>query len=160
MDYVVIGPVEIHGKSNESTSDSVCHDGLMSLNEPAVTRVVGVYNARGTVLGELSYLLRRTFAGEHCALCDITHSSVRRRPDWDRCSRSFSLEFGIPVDLFHLDEVPIELSETVDFCVPAVFFQRSDQSFVIAAHPNELVDCNHSPEQLFALLRTKIGVES
>jgi hypothetical protein len=132
----------------------------MSVDELAVTRVVGVYNARGTVLGELSYLLRRTFAGEHCALCDITHSSVRRRPEWDRCAQGFSLEHGIPVDLFHLDEVPTELSETVDFCAPAVFFQRSDQSFVMAAHPDELVDCNHSPEQLFALLKMKLGVKS
>jgi hypothetical protein len=132
----------------------------MSLNEPAVTRVVGVYNARGTVLGELSYLLRRTFAGEHCALCDITHNRVRRRPDWDRCTRDFSLEYRIHVDLLHLDEVPTDLSESVDFCAPAVFFQRSDQSFVLAAHPDELADCNHSPEQLFALLKMKLGVQS
>jgi hypothetical protein len=132
----------------------------MSLSEPAVTRVVGVYNARGTVLGELNYLLKRTFAGEHCALCDITHNMVRRRPDWDRCAQIFSLDHGIQVDLLHLDEVPTDLSESVDFCAPAVFFQRSDQSFVIAAHPDELADCNHSPDQLFALLKIKLGAES
>jgi len=132
----------------------------MSLNGPPVTRVVGVYNARGTVLGELNYLLRRTFAGEHCALCDITHNKVRRRPDWDRCAKGFSQEHGIQVDLLHLDEVPADLSETVDFCAPAVFFQRSDQSFVMAVHPDELADCNHSPERLFELLNVKLGAES
>lgn len=128
----------------------------MSDEKSAVTRVIGIYNARGTLRGELSYLLQRTFAGKHCALCDITHGSVRRRPSWDRCVTSFSSDSGIIVDLLHLDEVPAELKQVTDFAVPAVYLQRTNNSFALALGPNELEMCGHSPEQLFTMLNQKL----
>jgi hypothetical protein len=30
----------------------------------------------------------------------------------------------------------------------------------MAVHPDELADCNHSPERLFELLNVKLGAES
>ena len=128
----------------------------MSPHEPAPTRIVGVYNARGTVLGELNYLFRRTFAGEHCALCDITHGSVRRRPAWDRCAATFSIAHGVDIELFHLDEVPVELEQCADFVAPGVFLQKADGSFSLLVGPEELQTCDHSPEQLFSMLEQKM----
>ena len=38
----------------------------------------------------------------HCALCDITHSPIRRKPAWDRMVAAI----GVPFELLHLNEMP------------------------------------------------------
>lgn len=139
----------------------MCHDGSMS-HEPdfdarrRITRIIGVYNARGTLWGEVSYLVQRTFAGKHCALCDITHSSVRRRPLWDQQARKFSLEHEIAVELLHLDEVPPQLAQMPEFRAPAVFALRDDNSYALIMEPQDLEHCEDSPEQFFMMLKSKI----
>ncbi|MBA2282333.1 MAG: hypothetical protein H0W25_14065 [Acidimicrobiia bacterium] len=35
-----------------------------------ITRLIGVYDADGSVLGELSYFLKARLGRAHCALCD------------------------------------------------------------------------------------------
>jgi hypothetical protein len=129
----------------------------MPIGPSSVIRIIGIYNARGTLRGEITYLLRRTFAKEHCALCDITHGSVRRRPGWDRCSQVFTGECGIPVDLLHLNQAPSDVLDRADFHPPAIYFQKSDGSFILALSQVELEACNHSPEALFSLLNQKLG---
>ena len=59
------------------------HDGVVS---GEITRLVGVYDADGSLLGELSYFLRARVRRAHCALCAITHGRVRERRAW-RASR-------------------------------------------------------------------------
>ena len=50
---------------------------------------VGIYNADGTVLGEIAYVFAKYTGRRHCELCDITHGTVRRKPSWDdACSRA------------------------------------------------------------------------
>jgi hypothetical protein len=129
----------------------------MPIGPPSVIRIIGIYNARGTLRGEITYLLRRTFANEHCALCDITHGKMRRRPEWDNCSRAFEGECGISVDLLHLDQAPSDLLDRADFHAPAMYFQKSDGSFILALGPAELEACNHSPEDLFTMINQKLG---
>ena len=67
-----------------------------------VTRLIGVYDADGTVLGELSYFLRARVGRAHCALCDITHGRVRERDDW-RAERD---RLPVPFTTFHRDDQP------------------------------------------------------
>jgi len=64
------------------------------------TRLVGVYRAEGTLRGEISYVVGRLIGTAHCALCDITHSPVRRKAAWDRMAAGL----GVPFELVHLDE--------------------------------------------------------
>ena len=66
----------------------------------APTRLVGVYRAEGSLRGELAYLVGKVLGTAHCALCDITHSPVRRKAAWDRMVQGL----GVPFDLVHLDE--------------------------------------------------------
>ncbi|MGD9955464.1 MAG: hypothetical protein AB7O74_09920 [Candidatus Nanopelagicales bacterium] len=66
----------------------------------APTRLVGVYRAEGSLRGELAYVVGKLLGTAHCALCDITHSPVRRKAAWDRMVQ----RLGVPFDLVHLDE--------------------------------------------------------
>ena len=64
-------------------------------------RLVGIYDADGTIRGELAYLIGRTRGTAHCALCDITHGRLRRRADFDDACR----ELAVPLELCHRDEI-------------------------------------------------------
>jgi hypothetical protein len=106
------------------------------MSEPSVTRLVGVYDADGSLLGEAAYVWGKLRGTRHCALCDITHGRVRRKPAWDR----MVARLGISVELLHLDEltpdvaeavathrVPVVLAETVDGLRPVVRAEELDR---------------------------------
>src|SRR5687767_13866810 len=87
-----------------------------------IRRLVGVYDAVGTVRGELAYLLRtRLGGGAHCSLCDITHGVVRERPAWRRWRDSI----GVPFDVYHLDDQPDEVRR-LDVEAPVVVADAGD----------------------------------
>lgn len=74
-----------------------------------VTRLVGVYRANGGARGEIAYVLGKLVGRAHCTLCDITHSPVRRKADWDRMVAGL----GVPFDLVHLNECTGRLQQLV-----------------------------------------------
>lgn len=53
------------------------------VNDSPAPVVVGVYDADGGVLGEAAYVWGKVRGTTHCSLCDITHSPVRRKKEWD-----------------------------------------------------------------------------
>jgi hypothetical protein len=74
-----------------------------------VTELVGVYDADGGLLGEAAYVWGRLRGTRHCGLCDITHSTVRRKGEWDR----MAARLPVPVRLLHLNELDDELAAAV-----------------------------------------------
>lgn len=65
-----------------------------------ITRLVGVYNADGGILGEVRYAVGKIRGRTHCGLCDITHRGVRVRAEWsDEVAR-----LGVPFELVHRNE--------------------------------------------------------
>lgn len=84
-----------------------------------VERLVGVYDANGGIVGETAYVMGKVFGRAHCSLCDITHSPVRRKREWDVLVAGLGVEF----DLVHLNERDPALrsfTETSAPCVVAV----------------------------------------
>lgn len=75
----------------------------------AVVELIGVYDADGGLLGEAAYVLGRLRGTKHCALCDITHSTVRRRPAWD----AMVARLPMPFSLLHLNEMPDDVAAKV-----------------------------------------------
>jgi hypothetical protein len=74
-----------------------------------VSRLIGVYRANGGPLGEIAYVLGKLVGRAHCALCDVTHSPVRRKAEWDRMTAGL----GVPFELVHLNECTGELQRLV-----------------------------------------------
>jgi len=54
------------------------------MDDRFVTGLIGVYDADGGLLGEAAYVWGKVRRTRHCALCDITHGRVQRRPEWDQ----------------------------------------------------------------------------
>jgi hypothetical protein len=91
------------------------HDRRVSAPHPVV-ELVGVYDADGTIRGELSYLVRRAAGRGHCALCDISHGTLRRRP-------SFDIAIGrlpVPLRMLHRDELDADQAAAAADSVPCV----------------------------------------
>jgi hypothetical protein len=98
----------------------------MSLARP-VRRFIGVYDADGSLRGELSYWVGARLGRTHCALCDITHSLVRERADWKECRASLP----VPFELYHRDDQPLEVRAAADREPPYVLADAGDELVVV-----------------------------
>ena len=66
-----------------------------------IVRFLGVYDADGGIAGELRYVVGHLLGSAECALCDVTHSPVRRKRAWD----AFVATLDVPFDLRHRNEL-------------------------------------------------------
>ena len=74
---------------------------LLESAKKDVSELIGVYNADGGLVGEATYLVGHLLGRTQCALCDVTHSPVRRKPAWDSMVR----DLGLPFRLLHRNEL-------------------------------------------------------
>lgn len=90
-----------------------------------VVELVGVYDADGGLVGELRYVVGKLLGTAHCALCDITHSAVHRKREWDE----MVARVGVPVTLVHLNELPDDVAVLLgSHPAPLVAARRADGS--------------------------------
>lgn len=113
-----------------------------------VLRLVGVYDADGTLRGELAYWFGARFGRRHCALCDITHGSVRERKDWRQCRD----EMGVAFDTVHRDEASPDVMAVIQGNLPAVVALTSEGVTPLLG-PRELERCQGSPVSMVEALR-------
>lgn len=108
-----------------------------------IQRLIGVYNADGTMRGELSYWVGARLGRAHCALCDITHGSVRERPDWKACRTGLP----VPFDTYHRDDQPEPVKQFIGKRLPAVVAE-TNEGLVMLLDPDDLDRCVGSVEHL------------
>jgi hypothetical protein len=119
---------------------------MSSANTPLpreIVRLVGVYDADSTVRGELSYWIGARLGRRHCGLCDITHGSVRRRPEWK--ARATSLR--APFDTYHRNDQPDDVRAATGGRAPAVVAETRS-GHVVLLGPDEIDACGGSIESL------------
>jgi hypothetical protein len=107
-----------------------------------IRRLVGVYNANGSVGGELAYLVGARLGRAHCALCDITHGLVRERASW----KTFRRRVPVPFDTYHRDDQPADVRAAHGDRVPVVL-AATDDDFVVLVDADELSAYAGSIEQ-------------
>ena len=98
-----------------------------------VQRLIGVYDADGGLRGELAYLAGK-LTGRHCTLCDITHSPVRRRREWD----AYVATLPVPFDVVHRNERDPGLTDATTGREACVVAQSSEGSFVFLLGNDDL----------------------
>jgi len=113
---------------------------------PELRELIGVYHADGGPSGEVRYVLGKMLGTAHCGLCDITHSTIRRKPEWDR----MVARLGVPFDLLHLNEMPTDVAAaTAAHGSPVVLARVRDGSLHLALDAAAL-DANGGSVQAFA----------
>lgn len=116
-------------------------------DDPVVTELIGVYDADGTLRGEVAYVVGKLLGSAHCALCDITHGPLRERPGWRRCRDGLP----VPFRTFHRNDQPDAVRPVTDGRLPAVV-AVTDRGPVLLVGAEELAGCASSPERLVAAI--------
>src|SRR5947207_11048745 len=119
---------------------------------PVLRRLIGIYDANGTVIGEFAYAIRRSVAGVHCALCDITHGRVRERPEW----REAKNQLPVPFIAFHRNDQPAAVRLATGDQAPAVVAEFTDGHLEVLLDRDALDACNGSPQELVEIGRAHV----
>jgi hypothetical protein len=109
----------------------------------AIVRLVGVYDADSTLRGELSYWVGARLGRRHCSLCDITHGSLRQRPEWQTCRAGLP----VPFDTYHRNDQPDTVRAAAHGQAPVVVAE-TDIGHLVLLTPAELDACNGSIDLL------------
>jgi hypothetical protein len=112
-------------------------------NTATIRRLIGVYNANGTLGGELAYFIGSRLGRTHCALCDITHGRVRPRPEWNACRAGLP----VPFETYHANDQPSYVRAAYDGTAP-VILAETDDGVVPLLDAEELDACAGSVEKL------------
>jgi len=118
-----------------------------------VTELVGVYDADGGLLGEAAYVWGKVRGTRHCGLCDITHSTVRRKGEWDRMVATLP----VPVRLLHLNELDEDLRGAVRRAGAPVVLAREDGGWRELLGAAELDEMAGSVAAFEAAVRARLG---
>ncbi|MEQ1698635.1 MAG: hypothetical protein ABMA25_00920 [Ilumatobacteraceae bacterium] len=68
---------------------------------PQIDRILFVYDADGTLVGEAKYWFGTLFGGAHCSLCDITHHRFGKRSSFKECAE----RIDTPIEYLHRDDL-------------------------------------------------------
>ena len=115
-----------------------------------IVEVLGVYDADGGVRGELTYVVGHLLGRTECALCDITHSPVRRKPEWD----AMASRLPVPVRLVHRNEVtPPNAAAWASSGSPSCSRPRATGEHHVLLAPDDLAALDGSVEAFDTALR-------
>lgn len=109
-----------------------------------IIRYSGIYNADGGMAGEIRYLFGHIFGTAECALCDISHSPLHRKPEWDRMVARMS----VPLVALHRNEIDERLRAAVrGVPLPVVVAHHCDESISVALTADQLARLGGSVEE-------------
>ena len=125
------------------------------MHDRSVTRPVGVYDVDGGLLGEAAYVWGKVRGTRHCALCDITHGRVRRRPEWDR----MVVDLGTPPGPVAPERDAAGLAQVVAGCGAPVVVARTAQRLSAISGRRRARRAGGSVARLGDLLRARLAAD-
>lgn len=108
-----------------------------------VLSLTGIYHADGSLIGELRYWVGARLGRTHCSLCDITHGSVREKPEW----RAKCESLPVPFRAVHLDERTPEERNASEGHTPCVLAHTAGGVELLLG-PDALETCAGDPGAL------------
>lgn len=97
-----------------------------------------IYDADGTLTGELVYLAKKMLRLAHCAACEITHGPRGEKPEFTALKSSTG--WTVPLLNIHRDEMDETLRACVRRTLPAVV-ARTDAGDCLLVPPHQLAEC-------------------
>ncbi|QYG91289.1 hypothetical protein HC251_01775 [Iamia sp. SCSIO 61187] len=117
-----------------------------------ITRLSMVYDADGTLVGEVRYVVGHLLGRARCDLCDITHGGLRRRASFDDLIASLP----VPADVVHRDEQSPELAVFTAGRLACVVGHTGDGLEVLVGR-EDLAACEGSVDRLADVLRPRLA---
>ena len=122
-----------------------------------MAKLIGVYDADATLLGEVSYWIGARFGVRHCSLCDITHSLFREKSQWRECQSRLESDLHVEFETFHRNDQPEDVRACIDGDYPAVVMRGDDGKVSMFMSAGEIEACGVSPEQFVAEISRKFA---
>ena len=119
-----------------------------------LSEIFGVYHAKGTFFGEVSYIVQKVALGRSCSLCDISHKGMSEKPEFDKFRKSI----GVPFKNVHLDEQSSDLAKFTDGSTPCVAgkLKNEEGSWVMLLGDEELESCKKDVDTFETKLKAAI----
>ncbi|CAB5069368.1 MAG: hypothetical protein F2942_10780 [Actinobacteria bacterium] len=116
-----------------------------------ITRLIGVYDADGTLRGELAYWVGARLGRTHCSLCEITHGLVKERSDWKSCKEGIA----VPFDTYHRNDQPSSVRSATGDTAPVVVAETTSGITVLLGS-TALDSCGGSVDQLIEMIEAAV----
>ena len=126
------------------------------MNQQTPTRLIGIYNADGGIVGELKYFFGHLIGVAKCELCDVTHSPIRRKASFDKLASDLKAEFGLEMDLKHLNERTESEIRTSSGQEPCLLAQYADGSLGMFLDRAELAMVKGDVAKFEGLVRARL----
>ena len=117
-----------------------------------LARLVGVYDADGTPWGEVAYWVGARLGRRHCSLCEITHGSIRQRPEWVACRDRLPATF----ETYHRNDQPDLVRDAAGGRAPVVVAVTDAGRHVVLLTPEALDACDGSIELLINAIEREL----
>jgi hypothetical protein len=108
-----------------------------------IVRLHGVYDADGTIRGEVAYWIGARLGRRHCSLCAITHGAVKEKSEWATCQ----VGLPVPFDTHHRDDQPAAVRNASGGAAPVVVAE-TNQGYEVLLTPADLDACDGSIDRL------------
>ena len=107
-------------------------------------KIYCIYNAEGSIFGELKYLYNKYVRDIKCSMCDITHNTLSEKKEWkNRCMVSH-----LKIECLHLDELPKDIENLVEGNTPCVVAKTSSTNEIIIEN-KELIAMKGNVDSFF-----------
>ena len=111
-----------------------------------------IYNANGSLTGEIAYLFKKYFYGLKCSMCEITHNTFTQKKDWGK--KLSQAKFNLQT--IHLNEQKNDLYKFTYGNTPCVVGEtRNGYKFIFSN--TDLKQFNGNIELFFDSLENKIN---
>ena len=120
------------------------------MSKNSIITIYCIYNAEGSITGELKYLLLKYFYGFKCSMCEITHNNLFEKKEW----RNQTSQSSYDIKAVHLDEQPDDLYQFSYGKAPCVVGKNS-KGFKFIFTNDELNSFRGDVQQFFNKLDMK-----
>lgn len=110
-------------------------------------KILCIYNASSTLLGEAKYLYNKYVQSQNCAMCDITHSVAWQKKQWQEVVASSEWT----IETVHTNETPADLPAQIVAAFPCVVLAHTSKYDVLLT-ADELESCGGDVWRFKALL--------
>ena len=120
--------------------------------------LIGVYNADGGIVGELTYFFGHLIGVRSCTLCDISHSPIMKKSSFKVLEQHLLAEHGIRVRMIHLNERNQRELKASEGREPCMLLEYPDQSISMFLDSTDLKALSGSVSSLKQLISSRLDL--
>lgn len=118
-------------------------------------RLIGVYDAEGTLRGEAAYWIGARLGRRHCSLCEVTHGLFTEKNEWRSCRDGLP----VPFDTYHRDDQPPQIRVISENRAPVVVAETTT-GHVVLLDGQRIEEADGDPHQLVELIEKAVNERS